>query len=231
MGFDIYGMNPVIKKGSVKPERPFEYPGYPEEYDSDTWSCSKEEYQELVKEWRYKRDNDLEYQALLSKYYEDVRAYEDENPGIYFRANVWWWRPIALFLEENMLFLSDEDIAGLAYNDSHIITKDKAERIGQHIKDLNEIGAVDAWVRDKKIAIVMIPKEDCTICEGTGVRTDEPMFGHLEPYTKNDIEGLKCNGCNGEGKRDPWESNYPYDTEIILEFGKFAEESGGFQIC
>jgi len=199
MGFDIYGMDPLIRAGYDKPERP----GPEVSYDDDLW-----------------RD-----------YFDKQKEFEKINPGIYFRANVWWWRPIALFLEETMHFLSDEDIAGLCYNDAHIITKDKAKQIGQHIKDLNEIGAVDAWVRDKKIAVIMISKEDCTICEGTGVRTDDPMFGDLEPYTKNGIEGLKCNGCNGEGKRDPWESNYPYDTEIILEFGKFAEESGGFQIC
>ena len=198
MGFDIYGMDPLIRTDYDKPERP----ATEVSYHDDLWK----------------------------DYFKKQREFEKINPGIYFRANVWWWRPIALFLTETMHFLSEEDIKGLGYNDSHIIDADKAKRIGQRIRDMHEIGAIDAWVRDKKIAIVMIPKETCTLCEGTGVRTDKPMFGELEPYTQDGVEGVKCNGCEGIGKREPWESNYPYDTNIILEFGVFAEESGGFQI-
>ena len=129
-----------------------------------------------------------------------------------------------------MNFLDEEDIEGMSCNSGHIVSADKANRIGQRIKDLNAIDEIDEWVRNKKIAIVMLSKEECTICEGTGVRTDNPLLGELEPFTKDGIVGLKCNGCSGEGTRDPWASNYPYDTKIILEFGKFALESGGFQI-
>ena len=229
MGFDIYGMNPVIRKDSIKPETPKEYPGHPGKYDSDCW-LSKAEYQKDLNEWRDKIENDIEYQALLSKYYDDLHKYETENDGVYFRANVWFWRPIALFLQEKMNFLDEEDIEGMSCNSGHIVSADKANRIGQRIKDLNAIDQIDEWVRNKKIAILMLPKEECTICEGTGVRTDNPLLGELEPFTKDGIAGLKCNGCNGKGTRDPWASNYPYDTEIILEFGKFALESGGFQI-
>ena len=27
--------------------------------------------------------------------------YVDETPGIYFRNNVWWWRPLWMFICEN----------------------------------------------------------------------------------------------------------------------------------
>ena len=80
MGFDIYGMNPVIKEGSVKPERPDE---------------SVDIYEDADGAW--------------SKYFELLHEYEEENPGTYFRANVWYWRPIAEFLIEHMNFLDDDE--------------------------------------------------------------------------------------------------------------------------
>lgn len=224
MGFDIYGVNPILKEGSVMPT----YPDHPRYEWSD--DLPKHENEKLESEWYESYWNDPKIQKLREQYFEDFEKIKEENVGVYFRANVWFWRPIALFLQEHMDFLNEEDIEGLADNSGYIINADKAHMIGHRIQDLNSINAIDEWIRNKKIAIVMLPKEDCTICEATGVRTDTPLFDYLEPFTKNGIEGVKCNGCNGEGTRDPWEANYPYDKEIILEFGKFAIDSGGFQI-
>mgnify|MGYP000070492038 CR=1 FL=1 len=177
-------------------------------------------------------DTDYDYESKEWQTYFDLKEkYLDNVPGAYFRASVWYWRPIALFLQEHMDFLDTEDNEGMDCNSGHVVNSDKAHRIAERIQDLDAIGEIDEWVRNKKIAIVMMSKEDCAICDGTGVRTDRPLLGDLEPLTKNGIEGVKCNGCKGEGTRDPWESNYPYDTKVILEFGHFASESGGFQIC
>jgi len=60
MGMDVFGVEPVIKRGSTKPE----WPGF----------SATEDEKEI--------------------YFEATRQYEDDNPGVYFRANVWSWRPI-----------------------------------------------------------------------------------------------------------------------------------------
>jgi len=175
-------------------------------------------------DWRSHDDIWQAYFDLKQDYYENV-------PGAYFRANVWYWRPVAEFLYEHIEVLDEDDLEGLSCNSGHVINETVAKIIGKTIAEMHADGLIEEWVQNKKIAEVMKPKEDCDICGGTGVRTDSPMFGNLEPYEKDGIKGLKCNGCDGEGKRAPWSSHYPYDTQKIVDFGKFASESGGFQIC
>ena len=202
MGFDIYGMNPVLKKGSVKPERP---------------DSSVDIYEDTDGAW--------------SKYFELLAEYEDENPGIYFRANVWSWRPIVEFLCEHMDFLDQDEANDLSYNNGGIINSEKANRIAERIFDLDDIDAINQWVQHQKLAILMLDKESCSICEGTGVRDVQPMLADLEPFTKEGKSGYKCNGCDGEGVQEPFAANYPFSRDRIIEFGIFAKESGGFQIC
>ena len=61
MGMDVYGINPVIQRHSVKPDTP-------------NWTTATV--------------------AEKSVYFEAAQQYEAENPGVYFRANCWSWRPI-----------------------------------------------------------------------------------------------------------------------------------------
>lgn len=198
MGFDIYGVNPTIKDGSIKPTRP------ESDYtDNEAWN----------------------------NYFELTKEFEEQNPGVYFRANVWYWRPIAQFLINTMDFLDDKDCDGLSYNDGHTIDDKKAKQIAKRIFDLDDIGAIEEWVHNEKVKILMLDNEDCEICYATGVREIEPMLGHLEKVEKNGITGYKCNACDGEGTKKPFISNYPYSRDVIIEFGIFAKESGGFQIC
>lgn len=55
------------------------------------------------------------------KYWELTQKYRDENPGVYFRANLWSWRPIAELIttvnENYGLGYNEKFIRGLHYND------------------------------------------------------------------------------------------------------------------
>lgn len=164
-------------------------------------------------------------------YYDALDQYHSENPGVYFRSNVWYWRPIVEFLAEHIEILEEEDLNGLSYNDGYLIDESLADYMGIVIDRANLAGDIDRWIEHKKIRRLLLDKEECTICEGTGVRRDMIARGAgLEPYTKDGIEGYKCNACDGEGKKEPFENNYPYDKKAILDFGKFAKESGGFTV-
>ena len=49
----------------------------------------KESTSEILKEdWTKLSEDDL------GKYFEAKQQQEEDNPGIYFRNNVWWWRPL-----------------------------------------------------------------------------------------------------------------------------------------
>lgn len=230
MGFDLYGIDPFIKEGYTKPEPLQEYPGHPGEYDSNCWN--RDEYDSALKEYYDTRNNDEEYQKLLRKYYNDLDNYKKDNPGIYFRSNVWYWRPVVEWLTEHIEVLDEDDLQGLSYNDGHIINVNVANIIAKTIAEHNKSGQLEEWVKHKKVEILMLGMENCELCEATGVRTDSIIFNAgLEPFTKNGREGFKCNGCNGEGQRPPFQSNYPYSANTLIQFGIFCGESGGFQIC
>ena len=51
-------------------------------------------------------------------YWDAKNKYREENPGVYFRANCWSWRPIHDFMSEHAGHLYDEEIEqGMVYND------------------------------------------------------------------------------------------------------------------
>ena len=51
-------------------------------------------------------------------YFKALNKFEEENPGYYFRNNVWWWRPLANLIHAKCHnLLSDEQMEGL-YNNS-----------------------------------------------------------------------------------------------------------------
>ena len=42
----------------------------------------------LEQDWTKLSEDDL------GKYFKAKQQHEEDNPGIYFRNNVWWWRPL-----------------------------------------------------------------------------------------------------------------------------------------
>ena len=119
MGFDLSGINPQINESDVK------YKYYKE--DSDIWA------QDLPEKHR-------------NQYFEEMDKYHEENPGVYFRNNVWWWRPLWDFVCMHCGdFISDEQARGGSYNDGKEIDQETAAKIGTKLKILLEDGTVDRW--------------------------------------------------------------------------------------
>jgi hypothetical protein len=87
--------------------------------------------------------------------------------------------------------------------------------------------------------VASIPMQICTLCDATGIRTDEVGIEggwhdkELSPEVAIVVGRThgSCNGCAGYGKRPSWDSNYPFDVENVEEFARFCMASGGFSIC
>ena len=45
---------------------------------------------------------------VVDKYFKEEDDYKTKNPGVYFRNNCWWWRPLANFMIENCDWLTQE---------------------------------------------------------------------------------------------------------------------------
>ena len=158
------------------------------------------------------------------KDWERYHNWQDDNCGIYFRNNVWWWRPLWMFVSESCSnILTDKDIEGGSWNDGHKISKTKAGKIARKLYKLIETDQVKAYESKYKRELDSLEQVDCDTCGATGRRNKPPEPG------AGDYQ--ECNGCNGTGKKDDWAKSYPFSEENVREFANFCSNSGGFRIC
>ena len=132
MGFDLHGSNPKINK----------------ELDDTTLygmidalpNSSKEDF---AKKWDIMDNFSDEERKEYHKQYDE---HHDDNPGIYFRNNVWWWRPlwdfVAYVCED---FLTEKDLQGGSYNDGYEISEDKALKIAKRLEKAVKNGIADDY--------------------------------------------------------------------------------------
>ena len=132
MGFDLSGVNPTINTPAPALILNAQ--------DKDGWV-----------EWDIMSDSDKE------EYFAEKETYNEDNPGIYFRNNVWWWRPLWNYVCKNCSdILTDEDVGAGSFNDGET-----------------------AYQKEQKSK----------------------------------------------------QSHYPFEKINIIEFERFCEQSGGFEIC
>ena len=196
MGFDLSGVNP---KMNMKQE---ELPIY-HKYDNMDWSDKMKAL-----------DNDEE---LSNQYWNEYEKYQEANPGVYFRNNVWWWRPLWQFVCERFDdILTEQDMERGCYNDGHEITVDKAMDIGVELTAMLEDGRIEAYNDRYEAELKALPQVNCRVC-------DNNNYGNHKKKT--------CKACKQTGLVDDWAKSYPFDVENMREFATFCLESGGFTIC
>ena len=157
------------------------------------------------------------------KMYADYEEWQEENSGVYFRNNVWWWRPLWQFVTgvcEGIL--TEKDIERGSWNDGHKISKTKADKIAKRLYSMIENGEVKAYQQGYRMHLASLEQVDCDICDATGKRQEPPKTGAGD---------RECNGCNGAGKKDDWAKSYPFSEDNVREFANFCANSGGFTIC
>ena len=80
------------------------------------------------------------------KDWEAYHDWQEENCGVYFRNNVWSWRPLWHYVSSVCgNILTDKDIGSGTYNDGHRICKTKANRIARRLFKLIRKGDVKAY--------------------------------------------------------------------------------------
>ena len=196
MGMDIHGLNPKQNK------KLSDFPVYEKFYNMDF----KDKWEEL--------DAD---EKLKEQYHKEWDNWEASNPGVYFRNNCWWWRPlwdycfiIADDIISKEVFESGHNNSGAGLNDKD--AKLLGNRLMEHIADgrtINYQANYEQYLND-------IPDDDCGVCNGNN---------------RGNTKKKDCNRCNGTGKTKSFNKSYPFDVENVEEFAKFCLESGGFEIC
>ena len=169
----------------------------------------------VITDWQDKEQSDAYF------------TYQENTPGSYFRTNVWFWRPLWQYVTVSCDdILTEKDMENGGYNDGHRISKTKANRIASRLKKLDKDGSTMKYELSYKEYLTSLPKEECDICNGTGKRIDD-----IGISARNANPDYTCNGCDGKGKKDNFGSHYPFESEEVMRFAEFCEQSGGFQIC
>ena len=209
MGFDLYGENPKLVKG---------------------FSDKKSERYEELASMSY---SDREKQGFNDEYWELQSEWENNNPGNYFRNNVWWWRPLWTFTCDHCAdFLTEDDMNGGCYNDSYIITEDKAVAIAERLYEALKEPETQEYL-DNHMKVMEKAKKHNEMIEQEKKALDEiavAITGDKNVAPIDYPKDLKKKFDELMKKRD-WASSYPINRENIENFARFAEQSGGFSIC
>ena len=137
MGMDVYGANPVIRKQSES--KLLKQVGF----GDDDW----------FKKWGALSDKDK------NKWSDARQQHEEDNPGIYFRNNVWWWRPLWDYVwklcgecdeADNFALAADRVITREQYEEGHMnsgaeINVHQAELIALRLNHAIKMGWVEKY--------------------------------------------------------------------------------------
>jgi hypothetical protein len=158
--------------------------------------------------------------------------------GEYFRRNVWGWRPLWEYMEN----VHPELVASVTNghtNDGDGLDNDGSIVLGKALLLDVDSNVAQEYIEARNKAIEELPRVLCTICDGAGIRTDAIGLEMGQPTKLLDptqavvlgrTEGW-CNGCDGMGDKESWESNYGLYLDDIVEFAEFLLDCGGFEIC
>ena len=158
-------------------------------------------------------------QEEKDQYFNDLEEFERTNVGYYFRNNVWWWRPLWMYVADVCSdVLSEEEVEAGHSNSGYLYTEEQAEKIAQLLQRELILGNTLEYQKEYQDELDNLEQVDCNLCNTTGVRNDDYVQG-------------QCNGCAGTGKTDSFAKSYPFDAENVQEFQRFVQASGGFRVC
>ena len=203
MGYDVYGLKPKINV--PKPDE--------------------------IKDWQDMDWNNMTEKAR-ERYFEAQDEYETKNPGVYFRANVWYWRPIWDYVI-NVCddFLTEDDISAGFSNSGDRISKTKAIKIAKRINETISNGFIDEWEEERlkpyKKAIEHNKEVDAMMDAYRKIM--KKKYG--KDIAPRDYEPEDFQEWQSIQDKTDWNAHYPPSKSAVLDFRDFCKESGGFEIC
>ena len=212
MGYDLYGISP-----QENTEFPKRYHEIMKEYgDGEGFLNWKENVPDEIKE----------------EYWEIKDQYQKDNPGEYFRNNVWFWRPLWVFVCNNCAdILNEDDMMGGESNSGYEISEHKAELIGRRLSALLADGTVDEVDRISALDRAKAKAHNDEIKEQQDEIRDKVHKEHGKDVAPANYPEPYYTEWHNLQKQEQWSAHYPFDKENIEDFAKFCLESGGFEIC
>tara|TARA_R100000656_G_scaffold118818_1_gene92559 strand:+ start:85 stop:708 length:624 start_codon:yes stop_codon:yes gene_type:complete len=206
MGYDVYGLNP--KQNTEEPA-----------------ILSKFANEDGFNDWSLMNDDDKK------AYFDAQDTYRGENPGEYYRANVWYWRPVWNFVCAACDdFLSNKDIDAGCSNSGGKISKTKANRMGSRLKKLDKQGVIQKWEDEMMVPFNKAQKNNKQVRKEMNAFQEKMKKKHGEDIVPGNYPKDDYAKWNEIYAREDWGGSYPPSRRAIVEFGRFCAESGGFEV-
>ena len=171
-------------------------------------------------------------EEVVKKYFAQSQEYEDKNPGVYFRNNCWWWRPLAYFITEKCEWLTTEQKERLQDNSGFEFSQHEAMTIADTLQKMvddgtakvreevnkREMAVAEEWNKGLHAQHKALEKE---VIKETGDAKLVP-YDYPEPFKKK-YDAIQ--------KQTDHKASYPFREANVKEFICFLRECGGFQIC
>jgi hypothetical protein len=201
MGFDLYGINPIIKEGTKKP-KPIEYSNSSEE-DRDEYFKAVDEF-ESINKGVYFRNNVWWWRRLADYIMEHTKCVDKDD------FDKW---------HENGGHEVDEETAiQIANQLEYLIKTGHAERHAEKVKKEKE----EAKKHNSKVEKIL-DELKAQVAKATGKDVEKlAPADYPDEYHKKWWELID---------QKDYRDSYPFEIENVKEFIEFAKNSGGFKIC
>jgi len=159
------------------------------------------------------KDND----DVRDTYWEEADKFNSDNPGIYFRNNVWWWKPLWRYCAEvdKDNLISEDTYHGGMHNDGVGLDSESARKLGIKLQVEVLNGNTLAYKEAYEERLAALPLETCHRCNNNN---------------RGKAKKKDCNTCDKTGFQSDFATNYPFDVENVQLFIDFLMDSGGFEI-
>jgi len=169
---------------------------------------------------------------VIKKYFAQEQEYEDKNPGVYFRNNCWWWRPLANFIIEKCDWLTQEQQARLHDNSGFEFSQHEAGTIADTLQKMVDAGtAAEREEMNKRERAVAEEWNKGIYAQQSEVEKEaikETGNAKLVPYDYPDHFKKKWDDLQEQTDR---KAHYPFKEANVKEFICFLRECGGFKVC
>ena len=86
------------------------------------------------------------------KFFADLQNYEKNVPGHYFRNNVWWWRPLWTYINDNTDCLTDKQLDKGSSNSGVKISEEQSIQLALQLHKLIDEGDVKQHEEEHMLA-------------------------------------------------------------------------------
>lgn len=163
----------------------------------------------------------------------------EDGEGEYFRNNVWYWHPLWSYVCGAFPEMVGETPELGHSNGGYGLGAEEAKELGEALLAQVESGETEEFRRRYYAELADLPRSECHLCAGTGIRTDDVgiEMGMPEAELKPEVQILTgrthgtCNSCLGIGTVEHFAHNYAFDVDNVREFAEFLVDCGGFRIC